>query len=141
MPPHRKRSLNCARIGWRDLYRHVGSRDVTLRRAREHRALNWLALKSHFPKISRKLLTAELLRTCQRIEESLAADVQRLLDGVDFVPIDHVAVEQAAMLYPYELRSLETIHLANALSLREDFTNFVAYDVRLCPAAVNADCR
>ena len=65
-------------------------------------------------------------------------DARRLLDGVDFVPIDHVVVQQAATMVPNELRSLDAIHLASALSLKEDLTDFVAYDARLCSAAARA---
>jgi predicted nucleic acid-binding protein len=100
--------------------------------------VDWLALKNEIPKVSSDLSTVELLRTCQRIDESLVNDARRLLDGVDLVPIDHVIVEQAAILIPHELRSLDAIHLASALSLNEDLTDFVAYDVRLCLAAAKA---
>ena len=99
---------------------------------------DWLTVKNEIPKVSSDLSTVELLRTCQRIDESLVDDARRLLDGVDLVPIDHVIVEQAAILIPRELRSLDAIHLASALSLNEDLTDFVAYDVRLCSAAAKA---
>jgi uncharacterized protein with PIN domain len=52
---------------------------------------DWLTLKTEIPKVSSDLSTVELLRTCQRIEESLVDDARRLLDGVDLVPIDHVS--------------------------------------------------
>lgn len=96
---------------------------------------DWLTLKSTIPKISSHLSTVELLRTCKRIDDSLVDQARRLLDGVDLVPIDHVIVEQAAILTPRQLHSLDAIHLASALSLNEDLTDFVAYDVRLCSAA------
>src|SRR5487761_2494616 len=80
---------------------------------------DWLTRKNEIPKVSSDLSTVELLRTCQRIDESLVDDARRLLDGVDLVPIDHVIVEQAANMIPYELRSLDAIHLASALSLHE----------------------
>ncbi len=99
---------------------------------------DWLTLRADIPKVSSHLSTIELLRTCRRIDESLVADARRLLDGVDLVPIDHMIVEQAAILIPRELRSLDAIHLASALSLSSDLTDFVAYDVRLCSAAVDA---
>jgi len=99
---------------------------------------DWLTLRTDIPKVSSDLSTVELLRTCQRIDESLVADARRLLEGVDLVPIDHVIVEQAAILIPRELRNLDAIHLASALSLNRDLTDFVAYDVHLCSAAVKA---
>jgi predicted nucleic acid-binding protein len=102
---------------------------------------DWLTLKAEIPKVSSDLSTVELLRTCQRIDGSLADDARRLLDGVDLVPIDHAIIQQAAILVPRELRSLDAIHLASALSLNEDLTDFVAYDVRLCLAATEAGLR
>lgn len=98
---------------------------------------DWLKLKTEIPKVSSDLSTVELLRTCQRIDEVLIVDARRLLNGVDLVPINHVTVEQAAILIPRELSSLDAIHLASALSLSEELTDFVAYDVRLCLAASN----
>jgi uncharacterized protein len=96
---------------------------------------DWLTQKTEIPKVSSDLSTVELLRTCQRIDGSLVDDARRLLGGVDLVPIDHVIVERAAILVPRDLRSLDAIHLASALSLIEDLTDFVAYDDRLCSAA------
>ena len=51
------------------------------------------------------------------------------------MPINHVIVKQTAILTPRELRSLDAIHLASALSLNEDPADFLAYDVRLFSAA------
>lgn len=99
---------------------------------------NWLSLKTDVPKVSSDLSTVELLRTCLRINESMLDDARRLLDGVDLVPIDHLVVEQAAIMVPHELRSLDAIHLASALSLKADLTDFVAYDARLFSAAARA---
>ena len=39
----------------------------------------------------------------------------------------------------HELRSLDAIHLASALSARADLTTFVVYDSRLRLAAAEAD--
>jgi predicted nucleic acid-binding protein len=61
-----------------------------------------------------------------------------LHDQPSLPKVDHVIVEQAAILAPRELRSLDAIHLASALSLNKDLTDFVAYDPRLCSAAAKA---
>ncbi len=96
---------------------------------------DWLSLRDDIPKVTSDLSTVELLRTCQRVDESAFNDAKQLLSGVDLVPTDHGIIEQAAILIPCEQRSLDAIHLASALSLNEDLTNFVAYDDRLCSAA------
>jgi len=98
----------------------------------------WLSQKAEIPFVSSNLSIVELFRTCRRIDESLVDDARRLLDGVDLVPIDHVIIEQAAILGPLELKSLDAIHLASALSLNADLTDFVVYDVRLRSAAEKA---
>ena len=99
---------------------------------------NWLTSRANVPKVSSDLSTVELLRTCQRIDEGALDDARRLLGGIDLLPIDHVVVEQAAAIAPRELRSLDAIHLASALSLKPDLTGFLAYDARLCSAAARA---
>ena len=96
---------------------------------------DWLILRADVPKVTSDLSTVELLRMCQRIDDGALDDARRLLGGMDFLQIDHALVEQAAAISPRELRSLDAIHLASAISLRPDLTDFVAYDSRLCSAA------
>ena len=99
---------------------------------------DWLTSRADVPKVSSDLSTVELLRTCQRIDDGALDDARRLLGGMDLLPIDHALMEQAAAIYPRELRSLDAIHLVSAISLRADLTDFVAYDSRLCSAAAAA---
>jgi predicted nucleic acid-binding protein len=98
----------------------------------------WLTSRADVPKVSSDLSAVELLRTCQRIDDGALDDARRLLGGMDLLPIDHALMEQAAAIYPRELRSLDAIHLVSAISLRADLTDFVAYDSRLCSAATAA---
>lgn len=101
----------------------------------------WLTSRVDVPKVSSDLSTVELLRTCERIDDGALDDARRLLGGIDLLPLDHVVVEQAATISPRELRSLDAIHLASAISLRAELTNFVAYDSRLISAAAAAGLR
>ncbi len=98
----------------------------------------WLTTRADVPKVSSDLSTVELLCTCKRIDDGALDDARLLLGGIDLLPLDHVVVEQAAAISPRELRSLDAIHLASAISLRTDLTDFVAYDSRLCSAATAA---
>jgi predicted nucleic acid-binding protein len=98
----------------------------------------WLTSRADVPKVSSDLSAVELLRTCQRIDDGALDDARRLLGGMDLLPIDHALMEQAAAIYPRELRSLDAIHLVSAISLRTELTDFVAYDSRLCSAATAA---
>ncbi len=96
---------------------------------------NWLTLKTTVAKVTSDISLVEVMRTCRRIDEPLVEGARRLLDGIDLVPLNHTIIQQAAALTSHELRSLDAIHLASALSLRDDITDFVAYDPRLCSAA------
>ncbi len=98
----------------------------------------WLSVRAEVPKISSDLSTVELLRTCRRIDEDAIEDAALLLGGIDLLPMDRGIVEKAATLVPDDLRSLDSIHLASALSVKEDLTALVAYDSRLCSAAAEA---
>jgi predicted nucleic acid-binding protein len=106
---------------------------------RESLALsNWLTSRPDTSMVTSDLSTVELLRTCQRIDDDVLDDARRLLAGIDLLPIDREVVEQAAVVTPRELRSLDAVHLASALSLQSDLTEFVAYESRLCSAAAAA---
>jgi predicted nucleic acid-binding protein len=98
----------------------------------------WLSVRAEVPKISSDLSTVELLRTCRRIDDDAVGDATLLLGGIDLLPMDRAIVEKAATLNPEELRSLDAIHLASALSVKEDLIALVAYDGRLCAAAAEA---
>lgn len=95
----------------------------------------WLSAGVGLPKISSTLSKIELLRACRRVDENAVGVAVSLLEGVDLLPLDGAIIEKAATVAPAELRSLDAIHLASALSLDSDLTALVAYDVRLCSAA------
>ncbi|MHB8431678.1 MAG: type II toxin-antitoxin system VapC family toxin [Acidimicrobiales bacterium] len=98
----------------------------------------WLSVRADVPKLSSDLSMIELLRTCRRVDEATVEEASLLLGGIDLLPIDRAIVEHAATIIPNELRSLDAIHLASALSVKADLTAFVAYDGRLCSAAMEA---
>jgi predicted nucleic acid-binding protein len=100
--------------------------------------VEWLTAMTDIPKVSSDLSTVELLRTCRRVDEGAVEGANFLLGGIDLLPIDRGIVEMAASLVPSDLRSLDAIHLASALSVKADLTALVAYDVRLCSAAAEA---
>jgi predicted nucleic acid-binding protein len=98
----------------------------------------WLTVRADVPKVSSDLSTIELLRTCRRVDEDAVEGANLLLGGIDLLPMDRAIVEKAATIVPSELRSLDAIHLASALSVKANLTALVAYDVRLCSAAAQA---
>jgi predicted nucleic acid-binding protein len=52
--------------------------------------------------------------------------------------VDAGVLRQAAALEPAELRTLDALHLASAMSLGDDLDVLVAYDARLATAAADA---
>lgn len=99
---------------------------------------NWLAEREEMPKISSQISTIELVRTCRRRDEDAVGDARQVLAGLDLLPLAVDLVEQATLVGPPELRSLDAIHLASVLSLREEVIAFVVYDARLASAAIEA---
>jgi predicted nucleic acid-binding protein len=100
--------------------------------------VHWLAERQDVRKISSELSTIELLRTCRRRDPDAVAGARQVLTGLDLLPLTVDLIEQAALVGPVELRSLDAVHLASALFVGEDVTAFVAYDSRLRAAAADA---
>ena len=100
--------------------------------------VQWLDDRREMPKVTSQLATIELVRTCRRRDEEAVNDARLLLAGGDLLPVTGDVIEQAAAVGPAELRSLDAIHLASALLIRDDVTTLVAYDTRLQTAAIAA---
>lgn len=98
----------------------------------------WLAERRDVPKLSSQIASIELIRTCRRRDEGASGGARQVLAGLDLVPLAAGLVEQAAMVGPAGLRTLDAIHLASALSVSEDLIAFVVYDTRLASAAADA---
>lgn len=77
----------------------------------------------------------ELLRVGLRLGDDALARAERLLTGVATVAITRSRLERAGRLLPATLRSLDALHLATAIELREVIATFVGYDDRLLTAA------
>jgi predicted nucleic acid-binding protein len=84
---------------------------------------------------SSALVRTELVRAILRADPSLVPRALDLLAQGSLLVIDTQVLETAARLSPPSLRSLDAIHLASALQLRDELTAFIAYDDRLLAAA------
>lgn len=87
------------------------------------------------PMITSAITTAELRRAVRRRAPSLAVHVERVIERLTTVAVDAHLLRAAGMVAPDELKTLDAIHLATALAVRDDITVFVAYDDRLLSAA------
>lgn len=100
---------------------------------KEFRALR--AYIGHQDWASSALLRTELPRALVRVDSSVVPRALDLLAHGNLLVIDTRVLDTAARLPPPSLRSLDAIHLASALELRDELTAFVAYDDRLLAAA------
>lgn len=84
---------------------------------------------------SSALLGVEAVRACARYGPEYAERAREGLDGVALLPLDDAVLRVAAGLEPLDLRSLDALHLASALTLADDLGAIYAYDSRLAAAA------
>jgi predicted nucleic acid-binding protein len=87
------------------------------------------------PWFSSELVRVEVPRGVWRANERLLPAARQVIAGLNLIPLTAGLLDRAALLRPPELRSLDAIHLASALTLGLDLTAFVAYDRRLQTAA------
>src|SRR5258708_20478168 len=81
---------------------------------------------------SAALLRVELVRVVRRAGlPRLIPEARKLLAGVHLIRLDDALLDRAADLDPIELRSLDSIHLAAAVSLGDDLAAVVSYEERL----------
>jgi predicted nucleic acid-binding protein len=85
--------------------------------------------------VSSALLSVEAIRACARYGSQFAVAASEALETVSLVPIDDRVLERAARLERPELRTLDALHLATALSLGEEIGVILTYDDRLAGAA------
>ena len=97
--------------------------------------------------VSSELIRVECLRTIDRAriqlhlsDEAVAqhrADLLESLDAIDIVPLDASVLERAAEPFPTLLGTLDAVHLATALAMRERFDGlfFATHDSALGTAA------
>lgn len=95
----------------------------------------YLAQWAGTPLVSSSLLTLETRRAVQREDPSALPRADLMLTRVGRIGMTASLVESASRLPDRSLRSLDAIHLATALVLRDDLHSVVTYDKRLAAAA------
>jgi predicted nucleic acid-binding protein len=104
------------------------------------------ALRAHLSQyrslLTSRLATVEVPRALKRrgaeTEAAAAGPMRQIFEFLQVVELDEGVAATAAGLAPASLRSLDAIHLASALAIGEDLTEFVTYDARLAAAARGA---
>jgi hypothetical protein len=95
----------------------------------------YLAERADDPRISSDLVRVEVTRAVMRSQPSALLQAQQAVSRVNKLLVGPELLATAASLQPPTLRSLDAIHLASALLLRNRLTAFVGYDGRLNAAA------
>ena len=106
-----------------------------VRREAETDALStWLLERVDVPKITSALTRIELLQATRRLDSSPVGIATALLAGIDVIPISAVVIDVASELD--QVRSLDAIHLASALSINDGSLMLLTYDARLREASL-----
>jgi uncharacterized protein len=109
--------------------------------AREAESAALIAFVGAWPeRVSSQLARIEVLRAMRRAAASPASRrrAEDILARIALIRIDDAVIAAASDLDPADLRSLDAIHLATALSLGAELGVFVSYDSRLLKAANRA---
>ena len=80
-------------------------------------------------------MQTELLRAARKLTPAHVQVAREVLGSVQLIRLGERIFEQAGLLDPPALRSLDAIHLATALDLGHDLEGIVTYDARLAEAA------
>ena len=84
-----------------------------------------------------ELVRVEVPRAVRRAIPGGPERFDEVFERIHLVAVRRAALEHAARLGPPALRTLDAVHLASALLLREELDAFVAYDDRLLDAAAS----
>ena len=101
----------------------------------------WVLDRAGLTLTSSELAKVEVQRGCRRVDIGLLPAARQLLSGINLIPLSGGVIDQAGALGDPILRSLDALHLASALSVATELTDFVAYDRRLAAAAAAVSLR
>lgn len=95
----------------------------------------FVAAHDHSPAVSSELAMVEVVRAVRRLAPELVPDARALVSQLDLVPLGSEVIARAADIGEPLLRTLDALHLASALTVRDALASFVVYDHRLASAA------
>jgi hypothetical protein len=98
----------------------------------------WIAERTETPMVSSELAKVEVVRATRRLDTAVVPAARALVSQLDLIPLSSGLIEEATDAGEPLLRTLDAIHLASAMSIRDELTAFVAYDNRLLTAAQDA---
>jgi uncharacterized protein len=94
-------------------------------------------LRRRRPLVSSSLARTEVIRALLPGGEDAVAAGRKVLTRLDLIRISTGVLDEAALLLPVDLRSLDAIHLATARRLGRDLGVILTYDERMAQAAMH----
>jgi predicted nucleic acid-binding protein len=86
--------------------------------------------------VASELIRVEAVCTVRRLgDEDILERVNEALERINLIPISPEIIELATGAHTPPLRAMDAIHLATALTMRDDLGAFFAYDGDLSAAA------
>jgi len=94
-------------------------------------------LRGRRPLVSSSLARTEVMRALLPGGDEAVAAGRKVLTRLDLIRVSSGVLDDAAVLLPADLRSLDAIHLATARRLEHDLGTIITYDVRMAEAATH----
>lgn len=94
---------------------------------------DWLTTRTD--RVSSAVARTEVVRAVRQLGPTFVMTAQSALRDLALIALDDQLLDSAARLDPPDLRSLDAIHLASALSLGDDLEAIVTYDRRMIEGA------
>jgi uncharacterized protein len=92
-------------------------------------------LRRRRPLVSSSLARTEVMRALLPGGDDAVAAGRKVLTGLDLIRVSTGVLDDAAVLLPASLRSLDAIHIATARRLGRDLGTLITYDERMAEAA------
>jgi uncharacterized protein len=92
-------------------------------------------LRRRRPLVSSSLARTEVIRALLPGGDDAVGAGRKVLTRLDLIRIGTGVLDEAAVLLPSDLRSLDAIHLATARRLGRDLGAIITYDERMAEAA------
>ena len=99
---------------------------------------DWLQVSVPDIRVSSPLVRVEVPRAVWRADPGSLPQAYTIVRRLREVRITEAVLNRAAGIRPNVLRTLDAIHVASAISIRDDLTALVSYDKRMLAAAQEA---
>lgn len=99
---------------------------------------DWLRDSSQLVRVSSPLVRVEVPRAVWRADPGSLPQAYTIVRRLREIRMTEAVLTRAAGVRPNVLRTLDAIHVASAMSVRDNLTAMVSYDKRMLAAAQDA---